>query len=140
MSRAWNTFSDTYPCAAAAAIVAKRVVVMDATTKGNVKLPAATPEKTAVGVTLEKQSAGNNVEVQLTGVAVVESDGTAVINPGDMVVCGGGADGRVKAQALAAGSANVYNPIGMCIGRKQVPATAGALVEVRLQPYVVLAA
>jgi hypothetical protein len=126
-----NFLSDTFPCATTAAIVARRVVVADGTTRGNVKLPAATPEKTAVGVTVENQTADGQVAVQIAGVAIVESDGSAVINPGDNVIAVG-TTGRIKSQAIAAGSANVYDIVGRCISKAQAPATAGALVDVEL--------
>lgn len=140
MPNLMNLGTMTFPAAASSGIVARRVVVMDGTNKGDVKLPAATPEKTVVGVTIEKISAANNVDVQMFGVAMVESDGTAVINPGDYVICGGGADGRVKTQAIAAGSVNLYDVIGMCVDDGQIPATAGAYVSVLLGKRPVVAA
>jgi hypothetical protein len=138
MSKAISLLQDTFPCASAAALVARRVVVFDGAAKGNAKFPAATPEA-AIGVTMEKQSAANNISVQIAGVAIVESDGSAVINPGDFLVCDGAADGRVKSQALADGTTK-YFILGMCVDAAQIPATAGALVSVRLNPFVTFGA
>jgi hypothetical protein len=129
----------TFPCASTAAIVKRRVVVHDASTRGNVKLPAGTPEKTAVGITLEDQSPSNNVAVQLEGIAIVESDGSAVINPGDWLIAVG-TTGQVKTQALSGTPANYYNVIGQALGDAQYPATAGALVSVHICKFLATAA
>ena len=146
MSRGITLLEDTFPAASGSGIVARRVVVMDTTTRGNVKLPATPPETTAIGATTEKVSAANNVAVRLTGVAVLESDGSAVINPGDYLVAVG-ATGQVKSQALAVPSApgtqanwNLYNILGICIDEGQIPATAGAPVAVLLMPFIIFAA
>lgn len=128
----------SFPCASDAAIVAHRCVTMDASTRGNVKLPASTPEKTVVGVAVEKQSS-NAVAVQIAGIAVVESDGSAVINPGDYVIPVG-TTGRVKAQALSGTPAAYYNVLGMCVNTAQVAATAGLFVEVLLMQQIATAA
>lgn len=133
MSRQIDLGSDTYPFTGTAP-AAKRVVVFDGTTHGNVMLPSASPEAKACGVTKEKGSAGGNVAVQLAGIAIVESDGSAVINPGDWITYVG-TTGRVKAQALSAGSSAVYPIIGKCVDQKQIPATAGEIVSVLLQPF-----
>src|SRR5258708_7240090 len=101
MSRGISLLEDTFPTTTASGIVARRVVVMDSTNRGNVKLPASTPESTAVGASAEKASAANNLAVQIAGVAVLESDGSAVINPGDYMVAAG-TTGQIKTQALAA--------------------------------------
>src|ERR1700722_565927 len=121
MSRGISLLEDTFPAAAASGIVVRRVVVMDATNRGNVKLPASTPETTAVGASAENVSAANNLAVQIAGVAVLESDGSAVINPGDYLVAVG-TTGQIKTQALAVpaapgtqGNWNLYNIIGMCV-------------------------
>lgn len=126
-----NIASKTFPCAAASGIVARRVVTFDGTTRGNVKAPGATTEKIA-GITLEKASGANNVAVQIDGIALVESDGSAVINPGDYLTFITGTPGQVKAQAIAAGSANVYQIVGECVDDHQIPATAGAVVSCRI--------
>lgn len=146
MSRGISLLEDTFPAAAGSGIVARRVVVMDATARGNVKLPASTPEATAVGASAERASAANNLAVQLAGVAVLESDGSAVINPGDYLVAAG-STGQVKTQSLAVPATpgtqanwNLYNIIGMCVDEGQIPATAGAPVAVRLGSFLIFAA
>lgn len=124
----------TFPCAVAAldaGIPQNAVVVMDAANPGNVKLPAATPELTAVGVTFANQNPGGNVTVQTDGIATVATDGSAVINPGDYVIASN-ALGQVKTHAIVAGAVTVYNIIGQCVEQKQVPATAGLTLGVRL--------
>ena len=101
MSRGISLLQDTFPAAFGAGIIAHRVVVMDETNHGNVKLPAATPELTVVGAAAETLSAsGEALAVQLAGVATFQSDGSAVSNPGDYVVTSGVA-GQVKTQTIA---------------------------------------
>ena len=146
MSRGISLLEDTFPAAAGSGIVARRVVVMDAAARGNVKLPASPPEATAVGATAERVSPGGGVAVQIAGVAVLESDCSAVINPGDYLVASA-TTGQVKSQALAipaspgtAGNWNLYNIIGMCVDEGPIPATAGAPVAVRLGPFLIFAA
>ena len=139
MSRQIQLNLDSFPCALTAAIVARRVVVFDGLIAGNVKLPTGANDKGLAGVTTEKQSGAGNVAVQTDGNAIVESDGSAVINPGDYVIYVT-ATGRVKTQAVAAGSANVYQIIGQCVDRQQIPATAGAIVTIRLILCPVIAA
>jgi hypothetical protein len=134
MAKRIKLLSATFPCAANAAIVAKRGLTMDASTRGNVKLPASTPEKTFVGVAVANQSP-SGVEVQTHGIAEIESDGSAVVNPGDYLILVG-TTGRCKAQAIAAGSAATYNIIGMCVNDAQVAATAGLIVQVQLGPFI----
>jgi len=73
-----------------------------------------------IGVTLENQSNGNNVAVQEDGIALLESDGSAVMNPGDYVIMVI-TTGRVKSQAIAAGSATVYQIIGRVESDGQIP-------------------
>ncbi len=146
MSRGISLLEDTFPAGSGSGIVARRAVVMDATNRGNVKLPASSPEATVVGASVEKVSAANNLAVQIAGVAIFESDGSAVINPGDYVVSAG-TTGQIKSQALAvpaspgtAANWNTYNIIGMCVDEGQIAATAGAVVSVRLNPHIIFAA
>ena len=124
----------TFPAAASSGIVARRAVVYDGTNKGDVKLPASTAELTFAGITLENISPANNVAVQIAGTALVESDGSAVMNPGDDVIIVG-TTGRVKSKSLAAGSANLYQVIGTVADDAQIPATAGAYVTILIAPY-----
>lgn len=139
MGKAINLNADTFPAAASSGIVARRGVVFDTSTRGNVKLPASTPETTFAGVTLEKVSAANNVAVQTDGVALIESDGSAVVNPGDDIILVG-TTGRAKSHTFAAGDANLYLVIGKCFASAQIPATAGELIPVHLSPHLVCAA
>ena len=92
----------TFSAAAASGIVARRVVVWDPSNSGLSKLPAATPERRVCGITTEDVDAAGNVGVALAGIALAESDGTAVINPGDNLVIVG-TTGRVKSQAYRPG-------------------------------------
>ena len=139
MSKIININEATFPAEASSGIVDKSGVVQDASNRGSVKLPAGSPEKTFVGVTTEAVSNANNVTVQTHGIGVIESDGSAVVNPGDWLVLVG-TTGRAKAQAIAAVSANVYNLIGQAIGSRQVPAVAGELIEFLISQSVVVAA
>jgi len=146
MSRGISLLEDTFPAAPGSGIVAQRVVVMDAANSGDVKLPASPPEATAVGASAENISAANNLAVQLAGVAVLQSDGSAVINPGDYLVASG-TTGQVKTQAIAVPASpgvqanwNLYNIIGMCVDDAQIPATAGTPVAVRLGQFLMFAA
>lgn len=139
MPGAINTTVVTKSCDPTVIIPPRRVAVYDATTRGLVKLPAGTPEKTACGITRESSAKSGCVAVQIAGVGIVESDGSAVINPGDKVIAVA-TTGRVKAQAIAAGSAAVYNVVGTCNNDAQVPATAGALVSIILDPSLIVAA
>jgi hypothetical protein len=146
MSRGISLLEDSFPTAPGSGIVARRIVVMDAANRGNVKLPGSPTEATSVGASVERASAGGGVSVQIAGVAVLESDGSAVINPGDYLVASA-TTGQVKSQALAvpatpgtAGNWNMYNIIGMCVDEAVIPATAGAPVSVRLGPFVIFAA
>jgi hypothetical protein len=146
MSRGISLLEDTFPAASGSGIVVRRVVVMDATNRGDVKLPASTPESTAVGASAENISPANNVAVQLAGVAVLESDGSAIINPGDYLVASG-TTGQIKTQAIAVPASpgvqanwNLYNIIGMCVDDGQIAAVAGSPVAVRLGPFLIFAA
>jgi hypothetical protein len=147
----FDLWSDSYNCALATynptngtQIPTRRGIVQDATTKGQVKLPAATAELTFVGITIDQSTKAGNVRAQKLGMAEIESDGSAVINPGDWLVLVGNASialaGRCKAQAIAAGSANVYNIIGRCVNKNQVAATAGLVVECEIGAFIVCAA
>ena len=139
MPGATNPQTITKSCVATVVIPARRVVVYDTTTRGLVKLPAGTPEKTVCGVTRESSAKSGCVAVAVAGIAIVESDGSAVINPGDALIAVG-TSGKVKTQAIAAGSAAVYNIVGICNNDAQVPATDGALVSVELNPALTVAA
>lgn len=144
MAVAQTLFALTAPAAASSGITAWRGVVMDGSTRGNVKLPASTPEITFYGV-----SDQNGVDVNgegtyvLYGVAIIESDGSAVVNPGDSIVLVG-TTGQGKSQAIAIPSApgtqgnwTVRQIIGMCVNRAQLPATANVRIEVLLRVNIV---
>jgi hypothetical protein len=146
MSRGISLLEDTFPAAPASGIVPRRVVVMDAVNRGDVKLPASPPEPTGVGASVETVSPANSLAVQLAGVAVLESDGSAIINPGDYLVASG-TTGQVKTQAIAVPASpgvqanwNLYNIIGMCVDEGQIAAVAGMPVAVRLGLFVIFAA
>jgi hypothetical protein len=146
MSRGISLLEDTFPAAAGSGIVAQRVVVMDAANSGDVKLPGSPPEATAVGASAEIISAANNLAVQIAGVAVLQSDGSAVINPGDYIVAVS-TTGQVKTQAIAVPASpgvqanwSLYNIIGMCVDEGQIAAVAGSPVAVRLGPFLIFAA
>lgn len=137
MGRITGIYDDTFPCASGAAIVPNVVVVYDNSNRGNVKLPAAANAAEIVGVAKESQSAANNVAVQILGRAQIKSDGSAVIHCGDWVVVAD-SSGRVKTQAIAAGSATAYNIVGMAVS--ECAAVANNLVDVILRPHVSVAA
>lgn len=134
MANKANAVTETFPAAASSGITNRRAVVFDSSVKGNVKLPASTPELTFAGVAIEDVSYANNVAVQVAGVAIMESDGSAVMNPGDDVILAG-ALGRVKSKSLTAGTATLYEIIGKVDSDGQIAATAGLYVSVRLAPY-----
>jgi len=147
MSRGISLLQDTFPAAPASGIVYQRVVVMDPTNHGNVKLPASPPEPTAIGAAAETiSSSGDSVAVQISGVAVFQSDGSGLINPGDYLVAVG-PTGQVKTQPIAVPAApgvqanwNLYNIIGICVDNGQIPAVAGSPVSVRLMSFLIFAA
>lgn len=147
MSRGISLLQDTFPVGSASGIVTQRSLVMDAVNRGNAKLPASPPEPTFIGAAIETVVPGESaVSVQLAGICVLQSDGSAVINPGDYLVVTG-TTGQVHSQAIAVPAApgtqanwNLYNIIGMCVDSAQIPAVAGSPVSVRLGPFVVFAA
>lgn len=130
----------TFPVASGAAGTgARRAFVADATNRGSVKLPAATPELTFVGIATENVSGANNVSLQFDGLALAESDGSAVINPGDDMILAG-ALGRFRSKALVTGSATLYEVVGKCVSDGQIAAVAGSTFTILLNPYKLSAA
>ncbi len=125
--------------AADSAIAAANVcVVMSAVNPGNITLPAALAGK-FVGIAAEPTPTGSStlqIAVQLSGIAQVQSDGTAAINAGDYLVIGN-ASGQVKS-AVPTGGTNVREIIGIALS--SAGAAAGALVDVLIQPMVYLGA
>jgi hypothetical protein len=77
-------------------------------------------------------AAGKVGDVYIEGIVPVESDGSAVINPGEKLTASTTADatqGRVKTAAPAAG----VNSEIIGIAESYAPATAGYVVMVRIQ-------
>jgi hypothetical protein len=132
--------SVTKPALSTSNIVANRALSADPANAGNVQLMQSA-DRTFMGVALESVSKRGEVAVQTAGIAKMENDGSAVINPFDHVVVAGTSlvAGRVKTQSITAGASNLYNIIGLCVDDAQIPATAGAHVSVLLQPGLVAA-
>jgi hypothetical protein len=135
----------TMPAAASSGIVPYRGVVLDPTTHGTVKLPAATPELTFFGVSgidgIDKQNEGSYV---VAGLTYIESDGSAVVNAGDQIVLvgstGQGKTGVIGAPATPGTQGNwtARQFIGVAVNRLQVPATANARIELLIRPFTTL--
>lgn len=125
--------------AADSAIASANVcVVMSAANPGNITLPAALAAK-FVGIAAEPTPGGsvtNQIAVQLSGIAQVQSDGSAAISAGDYLVIGN-ASGQVKSVTPTSGT-SVREIIGIAIS--SAGANAGALVDVLIQPMVYLGA
>jgi len=136
-SRVQEIATDTAPCLTTAAIPAFSVLAADGSNAGNVKLcPAYTQSGTLlklVGVSTELSSIGGNVKYCYLGQVRCVSDGTAVINPYDIVIPSATVAGSVMTYALAGGAdTNLCSVVGQCVDMAQIPATAGAIVTVRL--------
>ena len=147
MSRGISLLQDTFPVAPSSGITYEHALVLDTTNRGNAKLPASPPELTFIGAAAETPTAsGDAVSVQIAGICVLQSDGAAVINPGDYLIVTG-TTGQVRSQAIAVPAApgtqanwNLYNIIGMCVDTAQIPAVAGSLVSVRMGPFLIFGA
>lgn len=139
MSNQITLNDQTFPCLSTAGIVAYRCLEFESANKGNVALPGGALSTRFAGISKESQSSAGSVAVAIGGNALAESDGSAVINPGDKLTYVINT-GRVKSQALAQGAAAQYVIIGTCVDDAQIPATAGALVTVALAPFITEAA
>lgn len=126
--------------AADTAISAANVcVVMSGANAGNVALPAGALATKFVGVTLEPVASGsstNAVGVQVSGIAQIQSDGSAAINPGDFVAIAN-SSGQVKTVTPASGT-NVRQLVGIALSG--ATNAAGLLVDVLLLPAVYVGA
>jgi hypothetical protein len=114
-------------------------LVMSGTNAGNVALPGGALAMKFVGIAREAVSSGSQsraIEVQLSGVAQVQSDGSGVINAGDYVAIGN-SGGQVRSLSPASGT-NARAVIGIALSG--AAATAGLLVDVHLMPCVFVGA
>jgi hypothetical protein len=114
-------------------------VVMSGTNAGNVALPAAPLATRFVGVVQEAVAQGsttNEVAVLTTGIARIQSDGSAAIAPGDYVAIANTA-GQIKS-VTPAGGTNLRQVIGIALSG--AANTAGLLVDVLLQPAIYIGA
>jgi len=126
--------ASTFPSLITANTGAYLAVEMDLTTHGNVKIVPTTPDNSFVGF-LDQNGAVNDsmCNVQMLGIIPCQSDGAAVINPGNPVIASGATAGQVKALTLSSGS-TLRQIYGICVNKAQVPATASATVLVSMAP------
>jgi len=111
-------------------------VVTSGSNAGNVALPGAALATKFVGVTMEGASGANEIGVLVSGVAQIQSDGSATIAAGDYVAIGN-TSGQVRTVTVATG-ANVREIVGIALSG--AANTAGLLVDVLLQPMVYVGA
>lgn len=112
---------------------ANRCLVMSGTNAGNAKLPGGALATKFVGVSEEDITSNSNsfdIAVRVSGIAQVISDGSAVITAGDYLQIASSL-GDVKTVAQAFGS-QVRQIVGLALS--SAPATAGALVDMLIQP------
>ena len=126
--------------AAATAIAGMNVcVVMSGTNAGNVALPGGALATKFAGVVREPVGSGSStkaIAVQISGIAQIESDGSAGVTAGDFVAIAN-ASGQIKSVTPASGT-NVRELVGVALN--SAAATAGLLVDVLLQPNVYIGA
>lgn len=132
-SRVIDILSDNICLGIGSTVPAFSVIAYDRTNRGNGIVMPTTPTNFIAGVSKALPDANGYVAIGKLGQFKCLSDGTAVINPGDYVVCSTTTAGRVVTQAIAAGDANLYNIVGRCCDSGQIPATAGAIVTVELK-------
>lgn len=129
--------------AAEAAVAGSNLAVVYSTAHSRtVKMPGGALAVGFAGITTEASSsdASNTLAVQIGGVAQVTSDGSAVINPGDELAIAN-TSGQVKTFVVAApssGEGTVREVLGVALCA--APATAGALVDMRIQPHIYVGA
>jgi hypothetical protein len=105
-------------------------VVASGTNAGNVALPGGALATKFVG------SSTNEISVQVSGIAQIQTDGSASINSGDYVAIAN-STGQVKTVVPATGT-NVRQLVG--IAMSSATNTAGLLVDVLIQPMVYVGA
>ena len=127
-----NTFT-----ADAAVPRANLCLVMSGTNAGNVAAPGGAQALKFIGVSQEptdstfNSAKGNSLDVQLLGIAQIETDGSAGITAGDTVQIAN-TTGQIKTVVPATGTTLRQN-VG--IAMNTVAATAGLLVDVFLVPH-----
>jgi hypothetical protein len=114
-------------------------VVASGTNAGNVALPGGALATKFVGITQEAVQTGsstNEIAIQVSGIAQIQTDGSASINSGDYVAIAN-STGQVKTVVPASGT-NVRQLIG--IAMSSATNAAGLLVDVLIQPMVYVGA
>jgi len=114
-------------------------VVMSGTNAGNVALPAVALATKFAGVTFEPVQTGsvtNEISVQISGIAQIQTDGSAVIAAGDFLAIAN-ASGQIKTVVPATGT-NLREIVGIALSG--AANTAGLLVDVLLQPNIYIGA
>jgi hypothetical protein len=114
-------------------------VVMSGANAGNVALPAGALATKFAGVTFEPVQSGsvtNEISVQVSGIAQIQTDGSAVIAAGDFLAIAN-ASGQIKTVVPATGT-NLREIVGIAL--TGATNTAGLLVDVLLQPNIYIGA
>src|SRR2546423_13644685 len=114
-------------------------VVASGTNAGNVALPGGALATKFIGVTFEPvqtNSLTNEIAVLVSGIAQIQTDGSANIAAGDYVAIAN-SSGQIKTVAPATGT-NLREIVGIALSA--AANTAGLLVDVLLQPNVYIGA
>ena len=114
-------------------------VVASGTNAGNVALPGGALAVKLVGVTQEpvaSSSVTNELSVMVTGIAQVQSDGSATITAGDYLVIAN-SSGQVKSATPASGT-NLRQVVGIALN--SAANTAGLLIDMLIQPMIYIGA
>ena len=114
-------------------------VVASGTNAGNVALPGGALATKFIGVTFEPvqtNSLTNEIAVQVSGIAQIQTDGSATIAAGDYLAIAN-SSGQIKSVSPATGT-NAREIVGIALN--SAANTAGLLVDVLLQPNVYIGA